>query len=468
MMQGRKTMSKENFILKSDSYKFGHGPMYSNNTTTVYSYFEARKGAKFDTTVFFTLQYILKRYFVNKIITKEMIDNAEKIINIHLGPEVFNRTGWQYILDTYEGRLPLSIKAVPEGTVVPVGNVLFTVENTDPKCFWLTNFVESILSHVWYGSSTATLTFETKLMLRRFLDITDEDPEATINFSFHDFGYRSSSSDESAAIGGAGQLLSFMGTDTVTAIEFLMKYYKAEVCAYSVNASEHSVMSGEGREGEFNVVQRLLNNYPKGILSLVIDSYDYRNFIKEAGTTFKDQIMSRDGKLVFRPDSGEPVATSLEVINLIGYYFGYTINSKGYKILNPKVGMLWGDGINLEGIYSILQNLVDNGWATSNIVFGQGGALHHSGVSRDMQRCAFKSSYQVADGIGKNIFKDPIDGSKKSKKGRLALVYRDDKYGTLEEVEGVVEDDLLVEVFRNGELLIEYSLDEVKANLAKY
>jgi len=303
-------------------------------------------------------------------------------------------------------------------------------------------------------------------MLRRFLEVTDEDPEATINFAFHDFGYRSSSSDESAAIGGAGQLLSFMGTDTVTAIEFLMHYYNAEVCAYSVNASEHSVMSGEGKEGEFNVVKRLINKYPKGILALVIDSYDYRNFIKEAGTTFKETILAREGKLVFRPDSGEPIATSLEVIELIGKYFGYSYNSKGYKVLNPKVGMLWGDGITLDGIYNILQNFLENGWAASNIVFGQGGALHHTGVSRDMQRCAFKSSHQVANGISKNIFKDPIDGSKKSKKGRLALVYRNDKYETLQEVEGVIEDDLLVEVFRDGELLVEYSLDEVKTNLA--
>lgn len=457
---------ERNFITKSDSYKFGHEKMYSPNTTKVYSYFEARKGAYFEKTVFFSLQYILKEYFVGKVITQKMINDAEKLINVHLGPGVFNKVGWQYILDTYEGRLPLSIKAVPEGTVVDVGNVLFTVENTDPKCFWLTNFVESILSHVWYGSSVATLAFETKLMLRRFLEITDEDPEATINFSFHDFGYRSSSSDESAAIGGAGQLLSFMGTDTVTAIELLMNYYKADVCAYSVNASEHSVMSGEGREGEFKVVQRLLDKYPTGILSLVIDSYDYRNFIKEAGTTFRSQILERDGKLVFRPDSGEPIKTSLEVIELIALYFGYTYNSKGYKVLNAKVGMLWGDGINLGGIYDILQNLLDNGWAASNIVFGQGGALHHSGVSRDLQRCAFKSSYQVASGIGKNIYKDPIDGSKKSKKGELALVYRDEKYTTLEEVEGVVEDDLLVEVFRNGELLIEYSLDDVKTNLS--
>lgn len=459
-------MQKQNFITKSDSYKFGHGPMYSPNTTTVYSYFEARKGAKFEATVFFSLQYILKEYFVGKVITQEMIDNAEKIISTHLGEGAFNKEGWQYILNKYNGKLPLSIKAVPEGMVIPVGNVMFTVENTDPKCFWLTNFVESILSHVWYGSSTATLAHETKIMLRRFLEVTDEDPEATINFAFHDFGYRSSSSDESAAIGGAGQLLSFMGTDTVTAIEFLMHYYNAEVCAYSVNASEHSVMSGEGKEGEFNVVKRLINKYPKGILALVIDSYDYRNFIKEAGTTFKETILAREGKLVFRPDSGEPIATSLEVIELIGKYFGYSYNSKGYKVLNPKVGMLWGDGITLDGIYNILQNFLENGWAASNIVFGQGGALHHTGVSRDMQRCAFKSSHQVANGISKNIFKDPIDGSKKSKKGRLALVYRNDKYETLQEVEGVIEDDLLVEVFRDGELLVEYSLDEVKTNLA--
>ena len=458
-------MDRRNFITKSDSYKYGHAQMYPEDTSKVYSYFEARTGAFFKKTVFFSLQYILKEYFVGNVITQEMIDKAEKIIDVHLGPGVFNRSAWQYILDVHGGKLPLSIKAVPEGTPVDVGNVLFTVENTDPNCFWLTNFSESILSHVWYGSSTATLAYETKKVLRHFLEITDDDPDATINFSFHDFGYRSSSSDESAAIGGSGQLLSFMGTDTVAAIELLMDYYNTDVCAYSVNASEHSVMTGEGREGEFDVVRRLLNKYPKGILSLVIDSYDYRNFIREAGTTFKDYIMSRDGKLVFRPDSGDPIETSLEVMELLGKYFGYTHNSKGYKVLNSKVGMLWGDGINLLGIKNILQNLVDNGWAASNVVFGQGGALHHSGVSRDMQRCAFKSSHQVAGGIEKNIFKDPIDGSKMSKKGRLALLKKDGKFITLEEVGGNVKDDILIEVFRDGDLLVDYSLDEIKSNL---
>jgi nicotinamide phosphoribosyltransferase len=356
---------------------------------------------------------------------------------------------------------------VAEGSVIDVDNVLFTVENTDPKCFWLTNFVESILSHAWYGCSTATLTKETKDILRKFLTITNDNPEDTINFAFHDFGYRSSSSDESAAIGGAGQLLSFMGTDTVTAIELLMDYYNSGVCAYSVAASEHSVMTQAGREGEFEVVQNLLNNYSEGILSLVIDSYDYRNFIKVLGTRFKDQVLSRNGKLVSRPDSGDPIKTSLEVLELLGQYFGYTINNKGYKVLNPKVGMLWGDGVNLNSIVGILQNMLENKWAASNLVLGQGGALHHSDVSRDMQRFAFKSSYQVANGVGKNIYKDPIDGSKKSKKGKLALIVKDGRYETLEEVEGKVEGDLLIEVFRDGELLVEYSLEDVKRNLNK-
>lgn len=456
---------KENFILKSDSYKFGHWDQYPDNTTKVYSYFEARKGAEYEKTVFFSLQYILKKYFVGKVITQEMINNAEKLITSHLGPEVFNKEGWQYILDKHNGKLPLLIKAIPEGTIVDVGNVLFTIENTDPKCFWLTNFVESILSHVWFGSSVATLVTETKTMLLRFLEVTSDNSEEVINFMFHNFGYRSSAGEEASSVAGAAHLLSFMGTDTVVGIELLMHYYKSNVCGFSVTATEHSVMSAEGKESEFKVIDRLFKNNPSGILSIVIDTYDYRNFIKVLGTEYKHIILAREGKVVFRPDSGPPVETALEVINLLNKYFGHNTNSKGYKVLNEKVGILWGDGIDIDGMYSILQAMLDAGWASSNIVFGQGGALCHTQVSRDMQRCAFKSSYQVANGVGKNIYKDPIDGSKKSKKGRLALI-RDEnsKYKTIEEVNGEIEGDLLVPVFSNGGLLIDYTFDEVKNN----
>lgn len=453
----------KNIITQTDSYKLQHMNMYPRGTEKVYSYFEAREGAQFDKTVFFSLQYLLKEYFVGRVVTQEDINKAKALVDVHLGEGVFNLEGWQYILDEYDGKLPLLIKAVPEGTAVDVNNVLFTVENTDPKCYWLTNYVESILSHVWYGSTVATLAKKIKDIMMIYLKQNSDNPDDVINFMLHDFGYRGSTSSESSAVGGAGQLLSFMGTDTVPALEFMMDYYNADVCAYSVPATEHSIMTSCGKEGEFDVVQQLLDDYPIGILSVVIDSYDYKNFIKVLGTRFKNQIIKRDGKLVFRPDSGDPVDTTLEVLELLGKYFGYSYNSKGFKVLNEKVGVLWGDGIDKDGIVQIMASCQDARWATSNLVFGMGGALHQK-VNRDTQRCAFKSSYQVANGAEKEIFKDPIDKSKRSKRGKLALIKIYDRYETRERCDDD-NHDLLVPVFKNGKLLVDYTLDQMKENI---
>lgn len=455
---------KKSILTQTDSYKLGHYNMYPKGTTKVYSYFEARKGAQYNKTVFFSLQYLLKEYFVGKVITQEQIDKADKLVTAHLGPNVFNKEGWQYILDEHNGKLPLSIKAVPEGTAVEVDNVLFTVENTDPKCYWLTNYVESILTHVWYGSTVATKSKAIKNLMGFYLNVTCDNPEDSINFMLHDFGYRGATSSESADVGGAAHLLNFMGTDTVPSIEFLMNYYDADVCGFSVPATEHSIMTSEGKEGEFNVVENLFNEYPTGILSLVIDSYDYRNFIKVCGTTFRQTILNRNGITVFRPDSGDPVKTSLEVMSLLADHFGYTINKKGYRVLNPKVKMLWGDGIDVEGIDGILKTLEQGGWSLENIIFGMGGALHQK-VNRDTQRFAFKSSYQVCNGQNKNIYKNPLDKSKVSKKGRLALILKNDSYETMQELERRSVFDELREVFRNGVLRINYTLEDIKKNL---
>ena len=457
----------KSIVEASDSYKFGHFGMYPKDTETVYSYFESRTGAKWDTTVFFLLQYILKEYFVGKVVTQEAIDRSEAIIDVHLGKGVFNRKGWEHILNKHGGKLPLKIKAVPEGTPVSVSNVLFTVENTDPECFWLTNFVESILSHVWYGSTVATLSREVKKMIYDFmLETGDKEiADAAISFALHDFGYRGASSHESAATGGAAHLLSFMGTDNVPALGFLMDYYSSDVCAYSVYATEHSIMTARGEEGEFDVVDQLLDDHPTGILSVVIDSYDYRRFIKTCGTTVKHKILARDGKLVFRPDSGDPVQTSFEVFNLLAENFGYIVNDKGYKVLNDRVGMLWGDGIDIDGIRKILAFFKLNKIAATNIVFGMGGALLQK-VDRDVQRCAFKSSYQVRNGVGYDIFKNPLDSSKISKKGKLSLVQMENgTYKSFEQIDSM-EGDCLGTVYMDGDLLIDQTLDNIRKRAA--
>jgi nicotinamide phosphoribosyltransferase len=231
-----------NICLNTDSYKVGMDLMYPEGTTKVYSYIEARGGI-YDQTVFFGLQAFIKEYLVNPI-TQEDIDIADEILTAHGEP--FNRARWQYILDNHNGYLPIVIKAVPEGTVVPVKQVLATIENTDPECFWLTTWVETaLLRAIWYPTTVATQSWEIRQLINGFLERTG-DP-ALIDFKLHDFGARGVSSLESASIGGAAHLVNFMGTDTISGLLFAREYYNAGVAGYSIPASEHSIATSFGR-----------------------------------------------------------------------------------------------------------------------------------------------------------------------------------------------------------------------------
>lgn len=454
---------KKNIVTLTDSYKIGHDKMYPSNTEKVYSYFEARKGAKFPYTKFFGLQALLKEYFVGQVITREDVDKAEKLMNQHLGPSNFNREKWDYIVDELGGKLPIEIRAVKEGTVVPVDNVLFTIVNTDPKCFWLVGHLETVLTHVWQGSTVATKSYATKELLVDGLEKTCDDGAdfGGIGFMLHDFGYRGVSSVESAAWGGMGHLVNFMGTDTIIALEAAQEYYGAEdAVAFSVNASEHSVMTSRGRSGEVRVIEDLLENYPTGILSVVSDSYDIFNCVKNIyGKQLKDKILAREGKFVVRPDSGEPVETMRTLLSLLGDAFGYTTNKKGYKVLNPKIGLIWGDGIDIDGIQAIVDMAISEGWSVENLVFGMGGGLLQK-INRDTQRFAFKSSAQYRNGQWHDIFKDPIDGSKRSKKGLLKLIMENGQYKTVNQSDD--GEDLLELVFKDGELLRDMTFQEIR------
>lgn len=252
--------------------------------------------------MFFGLQYYLKEYLEGVVVTKEMIDAGEKFALAHFGTlnGTFNRPMWEYILKEYGGKLPLRIKAVPEGTLVDVSNVLMTVENTDPVCYQLTNHIETLLSKLWYSCTVGTLSYEIKKMIQYYADTTSSS-DAGVIFSLHDFGYRGASSEESAAIGGAAHIINFMGTDTTIGMDMATDYYGADLSAlaFSVPATEHSIMTSLGKEGEISLMKDLFKMYPEGILSIVIDSYDYKNFIEMAGTIFKDTIVNRKGKTVF-------------------------------------------------------------------------------------------------------------------------------------------------------------------------
>lgn len=458
---------ENNICLMSDSYKFWHYKGYMPGTKYIYSYLEARKGAKYNKTLFYGLQYYLKKYLAGKVVTQEKIDQAKDIIDRHLGPGVFNYDGWKYILDKHDGRLPIRIKAVPEGTLVDVDNVLMTVENTDPNVPWLTNYLESVLMQTWYSMTVATQDWETRRLIEHYYDATASD-KSGIDFALHGFGYRAATCPEAGEIGDSAHLLNFKGTDTVPALMFAKKWYGAvEFPGFSVAATEHSIMSSRMEAGEWDVVEHLFKAQPSGILSIVIDTYNWERFVDVCGTKYRDLIMNRDGRVVFRPDSGDPVATTLTILEKLGRYFGFARNKAGYKVLDPHVRMLWGDGIAYDGVRSILFSMKNAGWAAENIVFGMGGHMVQSGLTRDTQRFAFKSSAQYYDGAWWDVYKKPLDVSKASKRGRLALkkiVGTDGTsfYKTFREEEVDEKDNVLRTVFENGEIKAVVTFDDVK------
>jgi nicotinamide phosphoribosyltransferase len=451
-----------NLLLLTDCYKLTHWKQYPPKTTKVYSYFESR-GGDYDYTVFFGLQYLLKKYLEGKVVTQSKIDEAEEIAGLALGEKgLFNRVGWEYILDNFDGALPVSIKAVPEGTVVPTLNALITIENTDINCWWLTNYLETLLVQAWYPITVATQSREIKKLIFRFLKITG-DP-GLVDFKLHDFGFRGVSSVESAGIGGAAHLVNFKGTDTIAALTVHRKYYGGKMVGFSIPAAEHSTITSWGMENEARAYENMLDQF-NGTRAVVSDSFNIFNACEKLwGEELKDKILNLNGSLIIRPDSGNPSEVVLKVMEILGEKFGYRVNAKGFRVLNDKVRVIQGDGVNYESIKEILQTLLSNRWSADNISFGMGGALLQK-LNRDTLKFAFKCSYVEVDGKGRDVFKDPItDKGKISKKGRLQLIKSSNgAYSTVPEQKQNSElHDELIEVFRNGKILKEYTLDEIR------
>lgn len=448
-----------NVILLADSYKYSQFNQYPEGTEYVYSYIESR-GGKYDETVFFGLQAFIKEYLTQPI-TMEMIEEAEAIITAHGEP--FNRAGWEYILEAHEGFLPVEIKAVPEGTVVPVHNILASIENTDPKCYWLTSFLETaLLRAVWYPTTVATNSREIKKVILDALERTG-DPSG-IAFKLHDFGARGVSSQESAGLGGLAHLVNFQGTDTVAALLYGRRYYGIDMAGFSVPAMEHSTVTSWGRENEVQAYRNMVkkNGKPGGIVSAVSDSYNIFEACKLWGTELKQDILDSGATLVVRPDSGHPAAVVLRCLQILEQYFGYTINSKGFKVLN-NVRVLQGDGVNIKSIGDILDTIIAKGFSADNLVFGQGGALLQI-VNRDDQKFAMKCSAARINGGWIDVYKDPItDPGKQSKKGRLALVTNGEDWNTVRVEDMLGKDiDVLEAVFLNGKLLKDQNFEDIR------
>lgn len=461
-----------NPILSTDSYKLSHFAQYPKATETVFSYIEAR-GSKIpgvNEVVMFGLQpYIVE--MTNRVITQQHVEEAAEFAAAHGEP--FNREGWERIVNVHAGRLPVEIYALPEGTPVPIGTPMVAVFNTDPELPWLTSYLETdILRHVWYGSTVATLSRECKRIIKAALEKSSDNPDAELPFKLHDFGFRGVSSFESAAAGGAAHLVNFMGTDTIAGIGHAMEYYDAGVCGYSIPAAEHSTMTMRGRSQEKASYQAMVDAYakPGAIFAVVSDSYDLFNAVENIwiGGGLLDQVKERGATVVIRPDSGDPLTVPVEVIKLIAEKYGYTVNSKGYKVLPDHVRVIQGDGITIDSLPVILRNLLDAGFSASNIAFGMGGGLLQQ-VNRDTFKFAMKASAAKIDGIWIDVYKDPVtDTGKRSKRGIVGAARLNDGgkivTKTFDDLQGYAGGNLLRQVFKDGYLRRVYNFNDVRDN----
>ena len=462
----------QNLILNTDSYKASHWLQYPPGTDRTFFYVESR-GGLYDKTVFFGLQAILKEWLA-KPVTHADVDEARDFFAAHGEP--FNEAGWRRIVDVHGGRLPMRIRAVPEGTVVPTHQALVTIESTDPEAYWLPSYLETLLLRLWYPVTVATLSWQVKRSIRGFLERTSDDVEGQLPFKLHDFGARGVSSAESAAIGGMAHLVNFRGTDTVQGVLAARAYYGEAMAGYSIPAAEHSTITSWGREREVDAYRNMLRHFakPGSLVAVVSDSYDIFHAIREHwGRALRDEVIASGGTLVVRPDSGDPVEVVHQCITLLDEAFGHTKNGKGYKLLNH-VRLIQGDGVNPDSIRAILERITGAGYAADNIAFGMGGALLQK-VDRDTQKFALKCSAARIDGQWVDVFKAPVtDAGKFSQRGRLTLI-RHREYGTYktvpiptnaERVEDFVPDHgwehAMETVWENGSLVRDWSFADVR------
>jgi nicotinamide phosphoribosyltransferase len=480
-----------NPLLLTDGYKVDHRRQYPNGTTLVYSNWTPRKSRieGINEVVFFGLQYFIKKYILEDFETYFFKQPKEKVIaeysrriNNYLGE---NQVGTKHIEDLHDlGYIPMVIKALPEGVSVPMRVPMFTMYNTLPEFFWLTNYFETLLSAViWMPCTSATIAKQYRKVLDKYAAETSSMPDF-VDWQGHDFSMRGMAGIEAATCSASGHLLSFTGTDTIPAIDFLEQYYNAnsdnELIGGSVSATEHSVMCMGTLDDELGTFRRLICEvYPKGIVSIVSDTWDLWKVLTDYLPKLKNEIINREGKVVIRPDSGNPVdiicgtangKTESErkgVIELLWDTFGGHINDKGYKELIPQIGAIYGDSITIDRATQICERLKAKGFASTNVVLGIGSYTYQYNT-RDTFGFAMKATYGEVDGQGREIFKDPItdDGTKKSAKGLMKVVLENGVYQLIDQVDWQAEKQgELKEVFRDGKLLIEQHLSEIRSRV---
>ena len=480
-----------NPLLYTDGYKVDHRRQYPDNTTLVYSNWTPRKSRLegIDKVVFFGLQFFIKKYiledFQNNFFNQpkdQIVARYARRINNYLGP---NEVGTEHIAALHDlGYLPMVIKALPEGVSVPIRVPMFTMYNTLPEFFWLTNYFETLLSAtVWMPCTSATLAKKYRTILDHYAQKTSSIPEF-VDWQGHDFSMRGMAGLEAGTMSSAGHLLSFTGTDTIPTVDFLEEYYNAnsdeELVGGSVAATEHSVMCMGTNSGELETFKRLVTEvYPGGIVSIVSDTWDLWKVLTEYLPALKQEILARDGKVVIRPDSGDPVdiicgnpngKTAIErkgVVESLWDTFGGQTNDKGYKELDSHIGAIYGDSITLARAEQICSRLEQKGFASTNVVLGIGSFTYQYNT-RDTFGFAMKATYGEVEGVGREIFKDPItdDGTKKSAKGLIKVTLENGEYVLHDQVSWAEEKQgEFREVFRDGKLLVDWTLAEIRAQI---
>ncbi|MBJ7552803.1 nicotinate phosphoribosyltransferase [Marinomonas spartinae] len=483
-----------------DFYKADHRRQYPAGTEYVYSNFTPRSSRLApvlegfdDRVVFVGLQGYIKRFLIDtwnehffnqpkeKVVTK-----YKRRMDTSLGEGAIPVDHIEALHDL--GYLPLEIKALPEGSRVNIKVPMFTIVNTLPEFYWLTNYLETSLSaEIWKICTTATVAYEYKRLLTDYAQKTGA-PMAFVPLQGHDFSFRGMSGMMDAAQSGMGHLTSFIGTDTVAAIDYAEDYYNAQgVIGVSVPATEHSVMCMGTQEGEIETFRRLITElYPRGVVSIVSDTWDFWQVISCYARELKAIILAREedalglAKVVFRPDSGDPVKIiggdpeaepgSPEykgAVECLWDIFGGDITDKGYKMLNPRVGLIYGDSITLKKAQAILNVMEEKGFASSNIVLGVGGFTYQY-LTRDSFGFAMKATWGQVNGEGREIFKDPItdSGTKKSARGLLRVEKTENGFKLFDQQTPEQEKQgELKTVFKNGSLVVEQSLMEIRERL---
>ncbi len=466
----------------TDSYKFSHPEQYPKGTDRLMSHIFSR-GGDYDEVQWFGLQLVIKEHLLQKL-THKQVDNVIEFQREHMfGLELDKlEIALRAVVDDYNGYMPLKIRAIPEGTVLPTKNVLATVESAvaDERIIALTTYMETMIMRVWAPTTVATTSYHIKKIIYDGLLKSADDADAEIGFKLHDFGSRGVSSFESAAFNGAAHLVNFLGSDTTAGVMAANIAYHEKMTGFSIFATEHSTTTAFGRDGEEKFLEQVFKkmNKPGAMFATVIDSYDPLHFVEHIAPKFKKRLQATGATWILRPDSGDPVETPIEIVRRLSRIFGFTYNGKGYKVLE-NVRVIQGDGIDINDVRAIIDGLLAENFSISNIAFGMGGGLLQKN-NRDTLKFAMKACARHADGQWIDVYKDPIiydaktwepvsSSFKKSMAGRLELMRKGNDFKTVR-IEEVAELEaqgytaMLETVYDNGVLVRDMTFAEVREN----